>query len=927
MANMIQSTFKCQFVGCTFMDKWHRNVLRHNKRAHWNETKFKCYKCPRTIDGIMEFENHIMNDHYMFSSKNQNRVTRKVVTGSLLKCKCRFVVCRNLEFESINELIKHLNNTHKKQHRKCIFEDCNVIIKPNVWAGQHFNRVHLDKGHKKLAKENLCHPPLEESDEDDVTAEDPAEYIMHDEMTDIHESTFGADGDSQTINMEQLEEECLKSFSMFLNDMNYVDNIPCLTVDKISSAFLRLFKLGARCREEQLLGLLTRNYPEMNANELKELLGSIKDPYLEAQEKLSSSTSRKKFVQENFPHVKQKEIVLNKEEVRRGLPKDVIHFVPVSESLKVMYGDPTFQEALRKGQMEEKPDGVLKDIKDGAIYKNNIYFKNNPESLALVLYSDGVETINPLSYAKGTQKLVCCYWSCVDVPIHLRSISNVQTCLVFKEKLLKKYQPSQIFHCLLEDLESLERDGVTVEKPCEKVIKAGLLAYVADNLEAHQIGGFSTCFSSKYICRKCLIQHPQLKTEIHDFSLPGGHKRLTREEYDSIVNAQADDETETVETYGISEEGCVFNKLEAFHCTESLPNDIMHDLLEGAIPIDLYEIIKKLSADGWFTLEEYNTALRQFKFSPEESKSKPQPVPTSGKSIRLKGKAVSNWIHLRNFNLILISNNWIRDINHRFLKLGILLHEVCERSFAETVHLYELDILDDVTREYLDLRKELFDEFNIESPKPKHHYLHHIKENIFNFGPVKATWTAPYECKHRDVKAIVGAAKNFINVSFTITERLQFRLTSSYYHGFYKREDFTLPKIVFNIFQMKKSGRYDRQFIPFLRPEDLLSRKITFKSRLYSTDKIILLRKVRPDQFDVGLMKLFIVRSGEVMTIIKRFEVFRHELNIFESFGDEKGFQLIRLSDLDDSYPLKIHGNENYFRSRLHSVFAKYPLN
>ena len=61
---------------------------------------------------------------------------------------------------------------------------------------------------------------------------------------------------------------------VILLDMNYVDNIPCLTVDKISSAFLRLFKLGARCREEQLFGLLTRNYPEMNANELKELLGS-----------------------------------------------------------------------------------------------------------------------------------------------------------------------------------------------------------------------------------------------------------------------------------------------------------------------------------------------------------------------------------------------------------------------------------------------------------------------------------------------------------------------------------------------------------------------------------------------------------------------------------------------------------------------------
>ena len=72
--------------------------------------------------------------------------------------------------------------------------------------------------------------------------------------------------------------------------------------------------------------------------------------------------------------------------------------------------------------------------------------------------------------------------------------------MVFKEKLLKKYSFEVIYKGMVEDLIKLE-GGILVNIPEPKVIKIGLLLYAADNLEAHQIGGYSGSFSSKSICR------------------------------------------------------------------------------------------------------------------------------------------------------------------------------------------------------------------------------------------------------------------------------------------------------------------------------------------------------------------------------------------------------------------------------------------
>lgn len=46
---------------------------------------------------------------------------------------------------------------------------------------------------------------------------------------------------------------------------------------------------------------------------------------------------------------------------------------------------------------------------------------------------------------------------------------------------------------------------------------------------------------------------------------------------------------------------------------------------------------------GWFQLEEYNNALRRFKYSVKEAANKQQQVVSQARIKKLAGKATSHW--------------------------------------------------------------------------------------------------------------------------------------------------------------------------------------------------------------------------------------------------------------------------------------------
>ena len=69
--------------------------------------------------------------------------------------------------------------------------------------------------------------------------------------------------------------------------------------------------------------------------------------------------------------------------------------------------------------------------------------------------------------------------------------------------------------------------------------------YSSDNLEAHTLGGFSCCFSSKDIYCFCHCQHSELSDNIHYYDGDAKKKYWTVDEYDWICeDIEKDDKKE-----------------------------------------------------------------------------------------------------------------------------------------------------------------------------------------------------------------------------------------------------------------------------------------------------------------------------------------------------------------------------------------------
>ena len=93
-------------------------------------------------------------------------------------------------------------------------------------------------------------------------------------------------------------------------------------------------------------------------------------------------------MKENFLYCAPVEIVLNRSEVDKGLPKDSFHYIPVDKAFKTLMEDKSFIEMMdRERQLKYRKAGVIYDVKDGQVYSNMEYFKNNPDAFCAIFYS------------------------------------------------------------------------------------------------------------------------------------------------------------------------------------------------------------------------------------------------------------------------------------------------------------------------------------------------------------------------------------------------------------------------------------------------------------------------------------------------------------------------------------------------------------
>ena len=279
---------------------------------------------------------------------------------------------------------------------------------------------------------------------------------------------------------------------------------------------------------------------------------------------------------------------------------------------------------------------------------------------------------------------------------------------------------------------------------------------------------------------------------------------------------------------------------------------------------------------------------------------------------------------MRNFPL-LIKPFVHFDENEVVLSLALKLVEITNRITAPVIRLYEVGILEEEVVKYLDLRKELFAEFPhiLGTAKPKHHWLTHYGKAIRMYGPPLAYWTARFESKHRVAKNVAEAAKNFKNISLTLSVRQQRRMASVYYAGMFQPKEVKLPEKTRekNEIASAQQGNSDlwNKVLAFMNFGDVCCNSVVKNSTQYLRNDAVILEVLNfGDEMKVGLIETFIVKHQIVFAVVEVYLASRQQLGYYESGIKEKEACFVQLDHLADFKPLIVHGTPIKFQFVTH---------
>lgn len=258
----------------------------------------------------------------------------------------------------------------------------------------------------------------------------------------------------------------------------------------------------------------------------------------------------------------------------------------------------------------------MTDYKDGIYFRNHRFFSDHPQALRLHLYEDEFEVCNPLGSKRNKHKLCAIYYTVGNMGAkYCSQIKHIHLALLVRFCYVKQFGLDDILKPLLNDLKKLSSEGFSVVvNGMEKTVHAALAVISADNLSSHMMGGFSMSFSGGRICRYCMATHSDMKTKFSesDFVL----RTTDVHKYHLECIKQNPENKATYGVQGVSP----FDQLEYFDVTRSLPPDVMHDFLEGIVPLVLRLVLSKANEEKHITIKEFNEELLKMHFGQNDKK-------------------------------------------------------------------------------------------------------------------------------------------------------------------------------------------------------------------------------------------------------------------------------------------------------------------
>lgn len=239
---------------------------------------------------------------------------------------------------------------------------------------------------------------------------------------------------------------------------------------------------------------------------------------------------------------------------------------------------------------------ILYDFTDGLVFKNNLFFLNNPDALQLILYQDSFEVVNPIGPAKCKYKILAVYLSIGNFPDKIRShVNSMQLVALCREKIFDHHK---VYGKIVEDLKDIETLGIKISE--NRTLKGSLVFITGDNLGSHSLGGFSENFSTtKHFCRYCLVTKDLFNGDKGEFK---SYDVRTVESYKKVIlqinrrkhryHKKSKDNPLLIDGIKFNS---IFNELQYYHvCLPGLPPCLGHDVLEGIIAYDVKLYIDSL---------------------------------------------------------------------------------------------------------------------------------------------------------------------------------------------------------------------------------------------------------------------------------------------------------------------------------------------
>ena len=295
-------------------------------------------------------------------------------------------------------------------------------------------------------------------------------------------------------------------------------------------------------------------------------------------------------------------------------------------------------------------------------------------------------------------------------------------------------------------------------------------------------------FNSGCFCRFCLISYDQFRDNIHieNIILRNEHN------YNNHINyLQSDD---TTLSFGIRNK-CQFSKLSYFKPYENVPPDLMHDLIEGVIPLTMYKVLQYLKADNLISIDSMNNKLSLIDFPINKNILLLFEDNIFAKRNHLKGTASQHLALFYNLPRIV---DITKLKNNKYWEIYLILREIFDYLYSPKIAKDILIHISDLVESYLIKFSNCFDKYSL---IPKHHFMLHYSHYISLYGPPRYSYCMPFEAKHQYFKNIQKTTKNFKNITHTLSKRHQFNIANIIIN-----ENFMSNLIINNVREIIKSN-------------------------------------------------------------------------------------------------------------------------